>query len=431
MSASYVAYTGINDAIFTINLPYVKFGFGASKEVGFEAKKFGLKSVLLVAGNRISQTKLFEEIRAQLEENDIKVYTTNKVHIEPEDEHLIEAYREIKNLPIDGFVALGGGSTIDTAKILNLLYTYPSDLNDYINKPVGKGMMPPGSLRPLIAIPTTAGTGSESTSVAILDVKKLKVKTGISNPYMRPTVAIIDPLTTITMPPMVTASTGLDVLNHAIESFTTKPYTSRPAYKHPAERPVYAGCTPLADVFGAKSIEWVNKYLRRAVANPNDIEARYYMMLAASIAGIGFGHAGVHVPHAMAYPIAGMIRRWYPEDYEFGYPITPHGISTAVPAAAAFKYLAPFNAEKFAMVCEILGYETKGLTPHEIGNLLSEYYIKFLEDLKVPTNLRDLDFTKEDMEPLINGTLAQQRLLSLAPKNITKRDLEKIFSELL
>jgi alcohol dehydrogenase len=301
---------------------------------------------------------------------------------------------------------LGGGSTIDTAKVLNLLYTYPSDLFDYINRPIGKGLIPPGPLKPLIAIPTTAGTGSESTSVAVIDVLKLKVKTGISNPYLRPTVALIDPLTTVTMPPMVTASTGLDVLNHAIESLTARPYTTRPAYKNPLERPVYAGSTPLADVFGLKAIEWVHKYLRRAVANPYDMEARYYMMLAASIAGIGFGHAGVHVPHAMAYPIAGMIRRWYPEDYEFGYPITPHGISTAIPAISSLKYLAPYNHEKFASVCEILGLDVKGLTPVEIGKVIGEYYTKLLEDLKVPTSLRELDYSSSDLEALINGTLA-------------------------
>jgi len=186
-------------------------------------------------------------------------------------------------------------------------------------------MTPPGPLKPLIAIPTTAGTGSESTAVAVIDIKKLKVKTGISNPYIRPTVALIDPLTTITMPPMVTASSGLDVLNHAIESYTARPYTSKPRSQSPGERSVYSGATPLGDIFGEKAIEWVSNYLRRAYASPLDIEARYYMMLAASIAGIGFGHVGVHVPHAMAYPIAGMVRSYYPEDYDFGYPIAPTG----------------------------------------------------------------------------------------------------------
>jgi len=429
--SSYIVYTGVNDSVFTINLPFIKFGFGVAKEVGYEAKRLGLKKVLLVVGKRLLQTKLYEEIKYSIENENIKVYVTDKVHIEPEDQAILECYREIKSLDIDGFVAFGGGSTIDTAKTLNLLYTYPADLMDYINKPIGKGIIPPGPLKPLIAIPTTAGTGSETTSVAVIDILKLKVKTGISNPYMRPTVALIDPLTTITMPPMVTASSGLDVLNHAIESYTAKPYTSRPSLKSPSERPVYVGSTPVGDIFALKAIEWVNKYLRRAVANPYDMEARYYMALAASIAGIGFGHAGVHVPHSMAYPIAGMIRRWYPEDYEFGYPIAPHGISTAIPAVSAFKYLAPYNYEKFSDVCKALGYPYESIEQTTIGKLLNEYYIKLLEDLKIPTNLRELDFNKSDLEMLINGTLAQQRLISLSPKQITKKDLEKIFIELL
>jgi len=187
---------------------------------------------------------------------------------------------------------------------------------------------------------------------------------------------------------MVTASSGLDVLNHAIESFTTKPYTSRPKYKDPSERPVYAGSTPIADVFASEAIRWVHRYLRRAVANPYDIEARYFMMLGASIAGIGFGHAGVHLPHAMAYPIAGMIRRWYPKDYEFGYGIVPHGISTAIPAAYAFKHLVPYLHEKFAIVSELLEIDYSG-DIKELSEEISEYYLKLLEDLSLPLTSRN------------------------------------------
>jgi len=427
----YITYSNSNDPVFVLSLPQtIKFGFGVSKEAGFEAKKLGLKRVLIVVGKKLVESKLYEEIKYFLENEGIHVETTTRVRIEPEDEELIEAYKEIKDKDIDGFVALGGGSTIDTAKVLNLLHTYPRPIEDYINRPVGKGMLPPGPLKPLIAIPTTAGTGSEGTAVAVVDVKHLRVKTGISNPYMRPTVALIDPFTTVSMPPMVTASSGLDVLNHAIESFTSRPYTSKPAIKNPAERPVYAGATPLGDLLAKQAIEWVHKYLRRAFGDPYDLEARYYMMLGASIAGIGFGHVGVHIPHSMAYPIAGMVRNYYPQDYEFGYPIAPHGISTAIPAAYAFRYVASYNFGKFKEVVRILtGKEVETLK--EIGEFLFEYYIKLLEDLNIPTNLRDVGFTKADLDALVEGTLKQQRLLAQSPKNITKKDLEKIFLEAL
>lgn len=431
MSSSYIAYSPLNDTVFTLSLPQtIKFGFGVSKEVGYEVKRLGLRRVLLVVGKRLVESKLAEEIKQSIENEGISVEITSNVHIEPEDEALVEAYKEIKDKELDGFVALGGGSTIDTAKVLSLLSTYPRPLEDYINRPVGKGIVPPGPIKPVIAIPTTAGTGSENTAVAVLDVKHLKVKTGISNPYLRPTVALIDPLTTVSMPPMVTASSGLDVLNHAIESYTARPYTTRPALKNPAERPVYAGATPLGDVFAEQSIKWVHKYLRRAYADPYDLEARYYMMFAASMAGIGFGHVGVHIPHSMAYPIAGMIKNYYPPDYEFGYPIAPHGISTAIPAAYAFRYIVSYNFEKFKKVAYLLtGRELEGTK--EVADAIFEYYITLLEELGIPTNLKDIGFTRSDLDALVEGTLKQQRLLSISPKIITRKDLEKIFLDAL
>ena len=426
---AYLAFSDVTDSVFVINIPYIKFGLGASREVGYEARRLGITRALLVVGRRLAGTRTAEQVRASLESQGVEVTEFNDVHIEPDDESIVEGYKKIKDLKIDGFVALGGGSTIDTAKLLNLLYTYPADLMEYVNRPIGKGASPPGPLKPLIAIPTTAGTGAENTNVAVLDIKSLHVKTGVSNQYLRPSVAIVDPLTTVTMPPMVTASTGLDVLNHAIESITAHPYTARPAVSNPAERPVYAGSTPVGDLF-APVISWVAKYLRRAYADPYDIEARYYMSLGASLAGLGFGHAGVHVPHAMAYPIAGLVREWHPPDYDFGYPIVPHGISTAIPAAYAFRYLAAYADEKFRLVARMLGLDDSG-TGRQVGERIFDYYMKLLEDLGVPTSLREIGFTKSDVDQLVEGAWAQQRLLVLSPKSISREELRRLFLEML
>jgi len=430
-NASYTAGTPLGDSVFAISVPQLKFGMGATREVGFEAKRLGMSHVLLVSGRRIAETRMLEDVRSSLENEGIRVNLTTHVRIEPEDEALVDAYREIKSLEIDGFVALGGGSTIDTAKILNLLYSHPAELSEYMNRPVGKGLSPAGSLRPLVAIPTTAGTGSESTAVAVLGVSKLRIKTGVSNPLLRPSVAIIDPLNSVSLPPMVTASSGMDVLNHAIESLTARPYTARPAPKSPADRAIYAGATPVGDLFAGQVVRWVHQYLRRAVRDPQDVEARYYMSLGSSLAGLGFGHAGVHVPHAMAYPIAGMIRRWYPSDYELGYPISPHGISTALPAAYVFRYLTPFKQEAFRQAADCLGLATEGLDVKGLADALFEYYIRLLEDLRIPTTLGELDFSLQDVEALVEGTLAQQRLISLSPKTIEKPDLDTIFRSAL
>jgi alcohol dehydrogenase len=265
--------------------------------------------------------------------------------------------------------------------------------------------------------------------VAILDLATAKVKSGISHRSLRPDVAIIDPLNTLTLPPMVTASSGLDVLNHAIESFTTHPYTARPPVAHPRDRAVYAGATPVADLFALESIRWVHRYLRRAFAQPRDIEARYYMMLGASIAGIGFGHAGVHIPHAMGYPLAGMVRQWHPDDYDFGYPISPHGISTAIPAAYVLPFLVRFQPARFEVVAQALGL--KGGSLKTLSDELMAYYLDLLDTFGVPTRLAEMGFTTDDLDRLVEGTWAQQRLLTLAPKMVTKEELRRLWEMMI
>lgn len=427
MRSSDIVNTPFTDSVFFINIPFVKFGNGATRDVAFEASKHAIKQALMVVDPQLADSEMCRLVRDTLKSGGIGVEQLSEIHIEPEDTEIVKAWGMIRDAAFDGIIALGGGSTIDTAKLLNLLHTYPADIMDYVNQPVGAGRPVPGPLKPLIAIPTTAGTGSENTSVAILDISALRIKSGISHPYLRPTVALIDPLNTLTQPPMVTASAGLDVLNHAIESFTAHPYTARTAVTDPAARPVYAGATPVADIFAAEAIRWVHRYLRRAMANPLDVEARYYLMLGASVAGIGFGHAGVHIPHAMGYPIAGLLREWHPPDYDFGYPISPHGISTAIPGAYVFRRLARLDFERFGQINELLGIPAA--QPHQVGDRLCEYYLNLLADLGVPTTLGAIGFCDGDLDSLVNGTLAQKRLLALAPKTVTADDLATMFSD--
>ena len=232
----------------------------------------------------------------------------------------------------DAVVALGGGSALDTAKAMNLYGTHPADLLEYVNAPIGKGKPVPGPLKPLIALPTTAGTGSETTTVIVMDFLDLHVKTGISHQHIRPTVALVDPLNSLSAPAAVTANTGLDVLTHAAESFTIKPYNMRPKTKDPAARPPYIGSNPISDLWSEKAVEWVGTYLRRAYYNSVDVEAKSHMAMAATFAGIGFGNAGVHIPHALGYPIAGMVKGWVPPGYGTKEPMVPHGLSVALTA---------------------------------------------------------------------------------------------------
>ena len=182
----------------------------------------------------------------------------------------------------------------------------------------------PGPLRPLFAIPTTAGTGSETTGVAVFDLERMHVKTGISSRLLKPTLGYLDPEHTRTLPPAVTASAGLDVLCHAVESYTVIPFTDRPRPSRPSLRPTYQGSNPISDVWSLQALRMVATYLVRAFDDPDDDEARGQMMLAASFAGIGFGSAGVHLPHAMAYPVAGGVKQ-----------LPRAGISGRSPARAA------------------------------------------------------------------------------------------------
>ncbi|HEV2662225.1 MAG TPA: hydroxyacid-oxoacid transhydrogenase, partial [Ktedonobacteraceae bacterium] len=328
----------------------------------------------------------------------------------------------------DGIVAIGGGSSIDSAKAANLLSTYPAPIMDYINKPVGKGLPVPGPLKPLVAIPTTAGTGSETTAIAILDILSLKVKSGISHRFLRPTFAIIDPLNTVTLPPMATAYPGFDVLTHALESYTSRPYDARPKYK-PDERPVYVGSNPISDLWCEKALEYAGHYLRRAVLNGMDVEARTYLALAATIAGIGFGNAGVHVPHAIAYPIAGGVKNFIPPDYPGEEPIIPHGLSVVITAPSTFRWTYPVNPERHLRAAQLLGANVNGLSSAEMSEALPNVLLSLMRDTGIPNGLSDLGYSGDDIPTLVEGTLKQSRLLVNCPRRAEGDDLRSVIEQ--
>lgn len=417
------------ESVIPLTMAKLKFGVGATEELGYELKTLGAKKVLLVTDKHLWEFGLVDKVKTIIEQAGIQLTIYDDVHIEPTDVSFKRAISKMEGYVFDAFVALGGGSTIDTAKAMNLFSTYPADLFDYINQPIGKGKPVPGPLKPLLALPTTGGTGSETTTVIVLDLLDLKVKTGISHQYIRPTIAIVDPLNTLSAPPAVTAGTGLDVLTHAAESFTIKPYNTRPKPADPSLRPPYIGSNPIADLWSEKAIEWVGKYLRRACYNGNDIEARTYMAMAATFAGIGFGNAGVHIPHALGYPIAGMIREWIPPGYDVKEPMVPHGISTVLTAPASFRFTAPSNPEKHARVAQLLGVNTAGLSPMEAAMKLPDAITQMMKDVGAPNGLKALGYTQADIPGLVEGGWKQQRLLVGSPRPVTKADLARIFEE--
>ena len=413
-------YVSPNDTVFTIRNVQVKFGEGVSSEVGYEAKRLKMMNALIVTDKNINEnTKIPYRIKGYLEEEGIKAEIFDGVHIEPIDTEVLKGIEFAKGKDYDGFIGLGGGSSIDTAKMINLYTSYPTaDLKDYIAPPKGRGKPVPGPLKPLIALPTTAGTGSENTPVAVVDLIKEKIKVGISHPYLLPTFALLDPVLTISLPPYYTASTGMDALLHSIEAYTCIPYNARPRPESPERRLVYAGSNPVSDIFVEKSIELIGKYLRRAYHDPYDLEARHYMLLAAHLGG-AFGNAGVHIPHALAYPISG--RR-----HEL-----PHGIAVCVTGPASLDFLAPVFQEKLAKVATLLGEKTEGLSVGEAAASAKEAMINLMKDIDVPTGIAEFGFEEDDIDELAEAGIKIQRLLSCSPRTVKLDDIIEIYRKSL
>jgi hydroxyacid-oxoacid transhydrogenase len=321
---------------------------------------------------------------------------------------------------------------MDTAKVANLYATHPTaHFLDYVNAPIGAGKPVPAPLKPLIAVPTTAGTGSEVTGVAVFDLLEKQVKTGISHRYLRPTMGIIDPLNAATMPALVAACSGLDVLCHAIESLTAVPFDKKMAAETPALRPTYQGANPISDIWSAKAIEIAGKYLLRAMHDAHDIEARGQMMLAAAMAGIGFGNAGVHLPHAMSYPVAGMVREYRPAEYGVDYALVPHGMAVILNAPAVFRWTADVNPQRHLEAVRLLGGAVHDISPEHAGTLLADSVIQLMQATHMPNGLAALGFTEADIPALADGALAQQRLTQLAPRPVNREDMLMLFQHAL
>ncbi|MGH9115096.1 MAG: hydroxyacid-oxoacid transhydrogenase [Acidimicrobiales bacterium] len=417
-----------NESVYTWGAPPVKFGLGAISEIGHDVRSLGVDRVAVVTDPRVAATGLAERVQKHLVGQDVQAEVYDQSHAEPTDDSLRAAVEWARQSDWGGFVAVGGGSSIDTAKAMNLLTTNEGDLLEYVNKPIGDGRAPTKPLKPLVAVPTTAGTGSESTPVCVLDLLGLKVKSGISHPRLRPTLAVIDPLTTLTMPPQVTAATGMDALCHALESYTCKPYDARPRVPTPAARVSYCGSNPISDRWSEHALMLLGLWFRQAVHNGDDVQARLHMMMAATYAGIGFGNAGVHIPHGCAYPIAGMVRDYRPG----GYPdeaMVPHGQSVAVTAPAAFRFTYVTNADRHLHAARLLAgsrkVDVEALGQDAVPKILTD----LMRDIGIPSGLAELGYGDKDIDGLVEGALKQQRILVGCPRRVDGSDLANIFSE--
>ncbi len=409
----------------------IRFGVGVTREIGMDLADLGVRRAMVVTDANLARLPPVATVVESLRREGVAFSLFDRVRVEPTDVSMREAIAFAQSESVDAFVAVGGGSSMDTAKAANLYSTYPADFLDYVNAPIGKGKPVPGPLKPLFAVPTTAGTGSETTGVVIFDLVGMHAKTGIANRTLKPTLGLVDPENTRTMPPMLAAATGLDVFVHALESYTTMPYDRRERPARPIFRPAYQGRNPISDLWSAEAVRLGARYLPRAVEDPDDLEARSKMILAASYAGIGFGNAGLHLPHGMSYPVSGMARGYRPPGYQVDEPLIPHGISVVLNAPAAFRFTGPACPERHLEAAGFMGADVSRAKAADAGKILADQLVKFMQRLNVPNGLSAVGYTRDDIPALVEGTLPQHRVIKLSPRPVGREELTQLFEESL
>lgn len=415
------------EEIFSVDVSAITYGPGCLKEAGEQAKALGIGRIALFTDKRLAATEHVAIVRKSLEEAGVDFAFYDEVKVEPTDESFKAATRFAAEAKVDGYISVGGGSVIDTAKAASLYTTWPADFLAYVNAPVGEGRAVPGPLKPHIACPTTSGTGSECTGIAVFDLLSMKAKTGIASRRLRPTLALIDPLTTHTLPANVVACSAFDVLSHALESYTARPFTRRPASRTPDERPMSQGANPWSDLGCREALRLAGKYMVRAVTDASDREAREQLMWASTLAGIAFGNSGVHIPHGMAYAVAGLVRDYRPEGYPQDEPMVPHGMSVIVNAPSVFRNTALACPERHLDGARWLGADLRGATPEDAGEVVGARIVELMRATGIPNGVAGVGYGETDVPALIDGTLPQQRLLRNAPLEVGAEDLQRMF----
>jgi alcohol dehydrogenase class IV len=373
--------------VFTISAKSeVLFGEGASGQTGEKVRSFGCKKVLCLYDEGIKKAGIVDPIVAQIRDADIEVVSYGGVMPDPPDTMVNECGELARQEKVDGVVGIGGGSTLDTAKGVNLLLSNPGSIQDYF----GQGI-PVNPSKPLILIPTTAGTASEITYVAVISNTKAHVKNGVKGPATIANLAIVDPTLTKGLPPHITASTGMDTFAHAVEAYTSK------------------GNNIMSDTLSEKSIKLVAEYLPKAVKNGSDMEARTQMSFACLIAGMAFNDAVPHFGHAFGHTLG-------------AFHHVPHGIGCAIAQPAVVEMVADIMPQKVRRIGEIMGLKLgKDLPSADMGKQVAEGIIAFTKEIGIPT-LKELNITESDLEPLAKGTMADVCFF-FVPKDLEMQDV--------
>jgi alcohol dehydrogenase class IV len=416
-----------NESAFSVDLSAITFGPGVLFEAGEQLRSLGCRRVALFTDRTLARLEPVERALASVRAAGLDVASYDEVHVEPTDGSFLAAAAFARDGRFDGYLSVGGGSVIDTCKAAILYATHPADLLAYVNAPIGAARAVPGPLPPHVACPTTCGTGSECTGIAVFDYLELRAKTGIASRRLRPTLALVDPTATSTLPPMVVAASGFDVLCHALESYTARPFTARGRPDRPAARPMSQGRNPWSDVGAMESLRLAGRYLVRAVRDASDAEAREALSWAATLAGIAFGNAGVHLPHAMSYSVAGLVRDYRAPGYPQDEPLVPHGISVVVNAPSVFRATAVTSPERHLAAAEALGADVRGAAPADAAEVLSRALVEAMRATGVPLGVSALGYGERDLDALARGAVVQKRLVDNAPMPVEDDAMRELF----
>lgn len=417
------------DAVFSIDASNLVFGRGALAEVGdhVRASAPAARRVALFTDPWVGALEHVAIARRSLEAAGLEVAVYQDVAVEPTDASFLAAAKFAREGRFDAYVSVGGGSVIDTCKAAILYATYPADFLTYVNKPVGAGEPVPGPLPTHVACPTTCGTGSETTGIAVCDVLALQAKTGIASRRLRPSLALVDPTCTATLPASVVAASGFDVLCHALESYTARPHGTRPRPDRPSARPMSQGANPWSDLGSLEALRLTGMVLERAVRDRSDVEAREQLAWAASLAGIAFGNAGVHLPHGMAYAVAGLVKDFRMPGYPADAPLVPHGVSVVLNAPSVFRFTASACADRHLEGAKLLGADTRGAAPSDAGEILGAVLERLMRATGIPHGLAAIGYADADVAALVRGTIVQKRLLDNAPLSVAEPELAALF----
>lgn len=413
---------------FTVAMPKLTFGRGALHDTGARAAEMGIKRIALITDGVLESGPLVAIVKESMQLAGIETIVFSDIRIEPDDDTIMRAAKFLIDTKADGVVSVGGGSVIDTAKAALLIERHGGNIREYFAPPIGDGKSVPGPVAPHIACATTSGTGSECTSISVIRVNEFNTKFVIASPWLLPDRAIVDPSCCDSLPANVVASTGFDLLCHALECYTAQAYTKHLAIKDPAARQLIQGANPFSDLSAREALTIAGKYLARGVADNTDHEARDQLMWGASLAGIAFGNSGTHLPHAMSYGVTHLMTDITTTGYPVASPFIPHGISVIVSAPAIFKYTAEAQTERHMQGAALLGADNKGATPDDAGEVLSKRLIELMRATDMPNGLGGIGFGSDHVKALAESSFRQKRAIANAPRESNLTDLENMYS---